>query len=129
MCVLAHGTSCSASARSITHGVWPPLTAITKRPRAATAWRASVAINTAAFLATASASASTSTRIGRLLTCFDLLLAAPYRACNRSAHASQAAGEYGISAVASVAVGLRQPPAGLRRVSASAGPHVFGSYS
>src|SRR5262245_10024610 len=57
-----------------------------------------------------------------------LLLAAPYRACIRCAHSSQAAGEYGTSAVVSVADGLCQPPAGLRR-SASAGPQVCGSYS
>jgi hypothetical protein len=38
---LAHGISALASARSICQGVRPPLTAITKRPRAATAERAS----------------------------------------------------------------------------------------
>ena len=38
---LFQGTSWAANARSICHGVWPPLTAIMKRPRAATASRAS----------------------------------------------------------------------------------------
>ena len=50
-CTPSHGTSSSASARSIIHGVRPPLTAMTKRPRAATAARASVAINAAAAAA------------------------------------------------------------------------------
>src|SRR5262249_26888453 len=55
-CTLFHGTSSAASRRSICQGVWPPLTAITKRPRAATAARASAAISPAAFRATASPS-------------------------------------------------------------------------
>src|SRR5215467_11908106 len=42
---------------------------------------------------------------------------------------SQAAGRYGMSAVSSVAAGLCQPPAGLSRLSASAGPQEWGSYS
>src|SRR5437870_12055562 len=51
-----HGTSSPARARSICHGVWPPLTATMKRPRAFTAARDSVAMISAAFCATASAS-------------------------------------------------------------------------
>ena len=43
-----HGTSSPASRRSITHGVCPPLTASTKRPRAVTAARAAAAITCAA---------------------------------------------------------------------------------
>ena len=56
-CTLFHGTSSFARRRSICHGVWPPLTAITKRPRAATAARASAAMKAAALAATASPSA------------------------------------------------------------------------
>ena len=41
---------------------------------------------------------------------------------------SQAAGVYGTVTVVSVADGLCQPPTGLSRASASAGPQVFGSY-
>ena len=52
-----------ASARSMTHGVFPPLTAMMKRPRAATAARASAAIVPAAALATASSSSNTSSFI------------------------------------------------------------------
>ena len=56
----SHGTSSELSARSITHGVRPPLTATVKRPRAFTAARASAAMISAAWRATESASASTS---------------------------------------------------------------------
>ena len=49
-----------ASARSIFHGVWPPLMATMKRPRAATAARASAEVNAAPARATESASASAS---------------------------------------------------------------------
>ena len=48
-------SSSPASARSICHGVCPPLTAMTKAPRAATAALASAATSAAAFCATASA--------------------------------------------------------------------------
>ena len=48
------------SARNIIQGVWPPLTAMTNRPRTATEARASAAMMAAASRATASASASTS---------------------------------------------------------------------
>src|SRR5262245_17924147 len=56
----AHGNGSSASARSIVHGVRPPLTAMMKRPRAATAARASTAVNAAPARATESASGSAS---------------------------------------------------------------------
>src|SRR5262245_20221845 len=59
-CTLFQGTSSFARARNICQGVWPPLTAMTKRPRAATAARASVAMISAALLATALASVSIS---------------------------------------------------------------------
>src|SRR5262245_23459788 len=59
-CTSFHGTSSSARARSICQGVWPPLTAIMKRPRTVTAVRASAAMIPAAFRATASASGSIS---------------------------------------------------------------------
>src|SRR5262249_24312637 len=60
MWIRAQRTASSASARSMSHGVWPPLTAMTKRPRSATAVRASEAISSAALWAAASASATTS---------------------------------------------------------------------
>src|SRR5262249_46391654 len=59
-CTVFQGTSSFARARSICQGVWPPLTAITKRPRAAAAARASAAMISAALLATALASVSIS---------------------------------------------------------------------
>ena len=56
----SHGTSSSASARSISHGVWPPLTAMTKRPACRDAPRArrSRSMPRPARRATASASRS-----------------------------------------------------------------------
>src|SRR4029077_4619829 len=65
-CTPAQGISSSASARSMIHGVWPPLTARAKRPRAAIAARASSAIVVAAALATESASLYTAYFIGLL---------------------------------------------------------------
>src|SRR5271157_618673 len=59
-CTLFQGTSSPASARSMIHGVCPPLTAIMKRPRAATAARASAAMVAAAARATDSSSSNTS---------------------------------------------------------------------
>ena len=47
-CTLAQGTSPAARSRSITQGVCPPLTAMIKRPRWATAARASAAMMAAA---------------------------------------------------------------------------------
>ena len=55
------GTSSSASARSICHGVRPPLTAKLKRPRAAAAARASAAMNCAARRAADAESGRTTT--------------------------------------------------------------------
>src|SRR5262245_55369214 len=63
-CSRSHGTSCPARSRNICHGVCPPLTATTNRPRAATAARASAATNAAASRATASASPNTSIFMG-----------------------------------------------------------------
>ena len=67
MCTASQGRSSSTSARSMSQGVWPPLTAMTKRFRASTARRASAAMTAAASRATASASASTRTFINRAL--------------------------------------------------------------
>jgi hypothetical protein len=46
------GNTPPANARSIVHGVWPPLTAMMKRPRDVTAARAASAITAAALRAT-----------------------------------------------------------------------------
>ena len=46
------GNPQSASPRNISHGVWPPLTAMMKKPRAATASHASSAMIDAALRAT-----------------------------------------------------------------------------
>ena len=54
------GARSSANARSISHGVRPPLTAMMKRPREATAARASSAMIAAALRATTSSSGWTS---------------------------------------------------------------------
>src|SRR5262249_1316064 len=56
-CTDCQGTSSFARARSICHGVRPPLTAMMKRPRVSTAPRASAAMILAASWATALASA------------------------------------------------------------------------
>src|SRR5579885_1634980 len=66
-CTADHGTSASASARSMSQGVRPPLTARRKRPRAAAAARASSAIIAAARAATASGVSSTSISIGCII--------------------------------------------------------------
>ena len=55
-----------ANARNISHGVWPPLTAITKRPRAATANLASSAMIAAALWATESTVSRTSMLMARV---------------------------------------------------------------
>src|ERR1700689_2418859 len=68
MCTAAQGTSSVARARSMIHGVCPPLTARVKRPREATASRALAAIVTAPACATDSASFNTSNLIGFLQT-------------------------------------------------------------
>ena len=59
-CTWSQGTCSFASSRSITQGVWPPLTAKVNRPRSFTAALACSATSVAARLATASGSASTS---------------------------------------------------------------------
>src|SRR5580693_4916600 len=64
MCTPVHGTSSDASARSITQGVRPPLTAKRKLPRNATAARASLAMATAPARATESSSSNTSSLRG-----------------------------------------------------------------
>src|SRR3984885_15969833 len=66
MCTAAQGTSSVARARSMIHGVCPPLTARVKRPREATASRALAAIVTAPACATDTASFNTSNLIGFL---------------------------------------------------------------
>ena len=58
---LRQGTSSTANRVNICQGVRPPLTAITNRPRAATAARAAAAMWAAAAAATAGSSAKTST--------------------------------------------------------------------
>src|SRR5262245_3114413 len=76
-CTSAHGTFSSARARSMSHGVWPPLTASAKHPRAPTAVRASPAMNAAARLATVTSSPSTSVFIAALpLRCHGRVLPA-----------------------------------------------------
>jgi len=52
MCTCGQGSSSPANARSIDQGVWPPLTAMMKRPRELTAARAASAITAAALRAT-----------------------------------------------------------------------------
>ena len=79
----SHGTSSELNARSIAHGVRPPLTATTKRPRACTAARASSAMTSAARRATDSASASTS----RFITCHELLVRSSCRSCGSAGSA------------------------------------------
>src|ERR1700752_1713916 len=92
----------------MSHGVRPPLTAITNLPRSATAALASAATSAAAALATKSASAHTSTFM------------------KSSQHLND---EVCSGATSSSSMdGLLQLPAGCIR-SAANGPHVVGSFS